>query len=102
MSFYPPYYANTRKSLVKSPKLYFCDTGLACYLLDIESPEQLTSDKMRGPMFENFVVMEALKHRFNAGRESNLFQTGSVRLSISGHHECPEMDTSFYAIADYQ
>jgi len=69
----PPYYANTRKRLVKSPKLYFCDTGLTCYLLDIESPEQLAHDKMRGPLFENFVVMEALKHRFNAGRESNLF-----------------------------
>ena len=69
----PPYYANTRKRLVKTPKLYFCDTGLACYLLDIESPEQLARDKMRGPLFENFVVMEALKHRFNAGRESNLF-----------------------------
>lgn len=69
----PPYFTNTRKRLVKSPKLYFCDTGLACYLLDIESPEQLARDKMRGHLFENFVVMEALKHRFNAGRESNLF-----------------------------
>ena len=69
----PPYFANTRKRLVKSPKLYFCDTGLACYLLDIESPEQLAHDKMRGHLFENFVVMEALKHRYNAGRESNLF-----------------------------
>ena len=69
----PPYFSNTRKRLVKSPKLYFCDTGLACYLLDIESPQQLIRDKMRGPLFENFVVMEALKHRFNAGRESNLF-----------------------------
>jgi predicted AAA+ superfamily ATPase len=69
----PPYYANTRKRLVKTPKLYFCDTGLACYLLDIESPEQLARDEMRGPLFENFVVMEALKHRFNAGREINLF-----------------------------
>ncbi len=69
----PPYFANTRKRLVKSPKLYFCDTGLACYLLDIESPEQLARDKMRGHLFENFVVIEALKHRFNAGRESNLF-----------------------------
>lgn len=69
----PPYYANTRNRLVKSPKLYFCDTGLACYLLDIESPELLARDKMRGHLFENFMVMEALKHRFNAGRESNLF-----------------------------
>lgn len=69
----PPYFTNTRKRLVKAPKLYFCDTGLACYLLDIESPEQLARDKMRGHLFENFVIMEALKHRFNTGRESNLF-----------------------------
>lgn len=69
----PPYFANTRRRLVKAPKLYFCDTGLACYLLDIESQEQLARDKMRGHLFENFVIMEALKHRFNTGRESNLF-----------------------------
>ena len=69
----PPYFANTRRRLVKAPKLYFCDTGLACYLLDIESQEQLARDKMRGHLFENFVIMEALKHRFNTGHESNLF-----------------------------
>ena len=69
----PPFFANTRKRLVKAPKLFFCDTGLACYFLDIESPEQLARDKMRGHLFENFVIMEALKHRFNTGRESNLF-----------------------------
>ena len=69
----PPYFANTRRRLVKAPKLYFCDTGLACYLLDIESQEQLARDKMRGHLLENFVIMEALKHRFNTGHESNLF-----------------------------
>lgn len=69
----PPYFTNSRKRLVKSPKLYFCDTGLACYLLDIESPKQLAHDKMRGHLFENFVIIEALKHRFNLGKESNLF-----------------------------
>ena len=55
------------------PKLYFLDTGLACYLLGIESPEQLSRDKMRGALFENFVVTEALKQRYNQGKESNLY-----------------------------
>lgn len=44
----PPYFENTRKRLTKTPKLYFTDTGLACYLLGIESPKQLARDKMRG------------------------------------------------------
>ena len=69
----PPYNNNTRKRLTRSPKLYFCDTGLACHLLNIESPRMLERDKMRGALFENFVVMEALKHRFNQGKASNLF-----------------------------
>lgn len=68
-----PWSENTRKRLTKSPKLYFCDTGLACHLLDIESPEQLSRDKMRGHLFENLIVMEALKQRYNMGKESNIF-----------------------------
>lgn len=68
-----PWSENTRKRLTKSPKLYFCDTGLACHLLDIESPEQLSRDKMRGHLFENLIVMEALKQRYNKGKESNIF-----------------------------
>lgn len=69
----PPYFENTRKRLTKSPKLYFVDTGLACHLLGIETVEQLARDKMRGALFENFIVMEALKYRYNLGRESNLY-----------------------------
>lgn len=68
-----PWSENTRKRLTKSPKLYFCDTGLACHLLDIESPEQLSRDKMRGHLFENLIVLEALKQRYNKGKESNIF-----------------------------
>ncbi len=68
-----PYHENVRKRLTKTPKLYFTDTGLACHLLGIESPEQLSRDKMRGALFENFIVMEALKHRYNKGKESNLY-----------------------------
>lgn len=69
----PPYFENTSKRLTKMPKLYFLDTGLSCYLLGIESPEQLSRDKMRGALFENFVVTEALKQRYNQGKESNLY-----------------------------
>lgn len=69
----PPYFENSRKRLTKTPKLYFIDTGLAAYLLGIESAEQLSRDKMRGNLFENFIVMEALKHRYNRGKESNLY-----------------------------
>ncbi|MBR1932853.1 MAG: ATP-binding protein [Prevotella sp.] len=63
----PPYFENVSKRVVKSPKLYFNDPGLACFLLDIESPRQLERDKMRGAIFENYVVMEVIKHRYNQG-----------------------------------
>ena len=69
----PPYYENIPKRLVKSSKLYFNDPGLACYLLDIETPQQLDRDKMRGAIFENMIVMEAIKHRYNMGLEGGVF-----------------------------
>lgn len=69
----PPYFENSRKRLTKSPKMYFCDTGLACTLLGIESAEQLAFDKMRGHLFENLIVVELLKRRLNEGKESNLY-----------------------------
>lgn len=69
----PPYYENITKRLVKTPKLYFNDPGLACYLLDIETPKQLERDKMRGAIFENFIVMEAIKHRYNHGYEGGVY-----------------------------
>lgn len=68
----PPFFANIRKRLVKSPKLYFHDVGLAGHLLGIENAGQMAAHPARGPLFENAVVVEALKHRFNAGRRSNL------------------------------
>ncbi len=69
----PPYFENSTKRLTKTPKIYFTDTGLACYLLGIETPQQLSRDKKRGDLFENFIVSEALKLRYNKGKESNLF-----------------------------
>lgn len=69
----PPYYENVSKRLIKTPKLYFNDTGLACYLLDIESSQQLARDKMRGSLFENLIIMEAIKYRLNQGKTSNAY-----------------------------
>ncbi|MYC06448.1 MAG: ATP-binding protein [Chloroflexi bacterium] len=67
-----PFYSNLRKRLVKSPKLYFYDVGLASYLIGIESSRQVATHPLRGPLFENAVVAEALKYRFNRGMNPNL------------------------------
>jgi predicted AAA+ superfamily ATPase len=69
----PPLHANVSKRLVKSPKLYFFDVGLSAYLLGIESAGQIFTHPLKGALFENLVVMEALKLRYNRGRRSNLF-----------------------------
>ncbi|HUW70913.1 MAG TPA: ATP-binding protein [bacterium] len=62
-----PYFINIGKRLLKSPKLYFLDSGLLCYLLGIHSAAHLQAHPLRGPIFESFVVAELLKSRFNAG-----------------------------------
>ncbi len=69
----PPFYTNTRKRLTKTPKLYFTDCGLAAYLLEIDSPQTMDRDKMRGHLFENMVVMNFLKDRLNRGIEGGLY-----------------------------
>lgn len=68
----PPYFANINKRLVKTPKLYFYDTGLLCYLLGIENVQQLKTHPLRGSIFENMVLNEVLKSRFNQGKDNNL------------------------------
>jgi len=68
----PPYFVNISKRLVKSPKLYFYDVGLAARLLGLETELQVSRDPLRGSLFENMVVMEVLKYRFHRGRASNL------------------------------
>lgn len=67
----PPYYNNVSKRLVKSPKLYFYDAGLACSLLRIESVDQLDTHYIKGHLFESFVMSEFLKKRLNAGKMPN-------------------------------
>jgi predicted AAA+ superfamily ATPase len=67
-----PYYKNISKRLIKSPKLYFYDTGLASYLLGLENELHVSRDPLRGNLFENMIVMEALKFRFNRGKRVNM------------------------------
>jgi predicted AAA+ superfamily ATPase len=69
----PPYYENIGKRLTKTPKMYFYDTGLAAYLLGIHDENQLQTHPLRGALFENMVINEMLKERFNAGKDSNLY-----------------------------
>ena len=68
-----PYYANVSKRLIKSPKLYFYDVGLASYLLGIEQQSQVARDPLRGALFENMVIMDIVKTRFNNGFDHNLY-----------------------------
>lgn len=68
----PPWYRNISKRLVKSPKLYFYDVGLASYLLGIENESHVNRHPLRGNLFENLVIIEALKYRLNRGKGSNI------------------------------
>lgn len=69
----PPFYENFGKRLVRSPKLYFVDSGLASHLLGIGSEKALNESHFLGPVFEGFVAAEILKHQINAGREKALY-----------------------------
>ena len=62
-----PYFNNLNKRLIKTPKLYFLDTGLACWLLGWNTPQQLVSGAMWGHIFESFIVAEILKSYYNDG-----------------------------------
>lgn len=69
----PPYFRNFGKRLVKMPKLYFLDTGLACWLLGIRSEDMLSLHPMRGALFENWVIGEFIKARYNQGQPADLY-----------------------------
>ncbi len=68
----PPFHANLRKRLVKTPKLHFYDPGLLCYLLGITNPEQLRQHPLRGAVFESWAVSEIVKARANLGLAPHL------------------------------
>jgi predicted AAA+ superfamily ATPase len=69
----PPYFENFGKRLIKSPKVYFAEPGLAAYLLGIREPSQVGLGPYLGGLFENLVVAEALKHFYNLGAEPELY-----------------------------
>jgi predicted AAA+ superfamily ATPase len=68
-----PWFRNIGKRLTKTPKIYFYDTGLVCFLLGIENEQHLATHPLRGAIFENYVVLEILKQRLNEGNEPNIY-----------------------------
>lgn len=68
-----PFYRNIGKRLAKTPKLYFYDVGLVCWLLGIRNEQDLSTHPLRGNVFENMVVVEFLKNRFNDGEMPNIY-----------------------------
>ncbi|MGN0236982.1 MAG: ATP-binding protein [Lepagella sp.] len=68
-----PYYNNISKRLTKMPKIYFYDTGLLCYLLEIQKDEQLLNHPLRGAIFENLSISELYKRQYNQALEPNLY-----------------------------
>lgn len=68
-----PYFQNISKRVIKSPKIYFNDTGLASFLMGIETPDQALRDPLRGGLYENLIIVEILKKFFNSGNRPDLF-----------------------------
>jgi predicted AAA+ superfamily ATPase len=68
-----PYHRNFNKRIIKSPKLYFYDTGVACSLLGITHTKQITTHAAKGALFENMIISELLKLRLNKGLQDNLY-----------------------------
>lgn len=68
-----PHHANFGKRLVRAPKIYFYDAGMAAWLSGISSVDQMAYHPLRGPLFENFIVSELLKSKFNMGQSANLY-----------------------------
>ena len=69
----PPYFENFGKRLIKSPKVYIGDSGLACYLLGLTSQAELERSRFLGPLFEGYVASEILKSQINKGRRKELY-----------------------------
>ena len=68
-----PYYKNFNKRLIKSPKLYFYDTGLACSLMNINNPEQLDFHFAKGSLFETFIISEIMKQKYNGLLQGDIY-----------------------------
>ncbi|MFK7899357.1 MAG: ATP-binding protein [Cyclobacteriaceae bacterium] len=68
-----PFYENFGKRVIKSPKYYFTDVGLLCFLLGIQDKKQISRDPLIGNIFENLVVIESLKSQYNQGKTDALY-----------------------------
>ncbi|MEZ5198560.1 MAG: ATP-binding protein [Bacteroidales bacterium] len=68
-----PYFKNLNKRIIRSPKIYFTDPGLVSFLLNIRSAEQVNTHYLKGGLFENLIIIEILKNRYNQGRVPNLY-----------------------------
>lgn len=69
----PPYYQNLGKRIVKSPRVYFCDTGFVSYLTGIETETQFKNGPMAGSIFENYIIAEILKKHFNNSKKPDIY-----------------------------
>jgi predicted AAA+ superfamily ATPase len=103
-----PFYNNLGKRLTQMPKLYFYDTGLCCSLLELETESHVNTHPLRGALFENLIILELLKAKFNNGQRSNLFywrdRTGNeidVLLDQSAQVVPIEIKTSATFTSDY-
>jgi predicted AAA+ superfamily ATPase len=104
----PPYFKNFGKRLVKAPKLYFLDVGLAVWLLGIRDTETLNTHAMRGALFETWVVSELVKQRFNAGQpldlhfwRDNVGHEVDVVFESQGRQQCIEIKSGATFVADW-
>lgn len=68
-----PYFKNFNKRLIKSPKIYFNDTGLVCALLGIDKPEQINTHYFKGELFENMILCELRKYQFNHTNRRDMY-----------------------------
>lgn len=104
-----PYYNNYNKRVVKAPKLYFYDTGVACSLLNVQDEEQLITHALKGSLFENMMIVDLLKQRLNKGLQDNLYywrdKTGNeldVLLDSSINITAIEIKAGATMNSDYQ
>lgn len=86
-----PWYSSRTGQEVKTPKLYFCDTGVVAYLLGIETPQQMNRDPLLGHIFENMIVLEALKAEYDSNViDSLFFFRNSNGVEVDLLHKRPE------------
>ncbi len=104
----PPYYKNVKKRVIKSPKMYFYDIAIVNSLLGIEDKKELESFYLRGSIFENMVISEILKYRYNQGKSENIFfyrdRTGNeidLLYSKAGELSLFEIKSSYTITNDF-